>query len=137
MASGECLGPNLAAWCAYPAAECDTGRRWEIPDTDPRIAGACVLTDDVDAAQPDGPPIDAGIDVSPDAAGVVQWAHAFGGSGNDPIRDIAVASDESVVSAPEASVRFGGQPSSLGAADAFVTKLSAWATPLVKRYGGC
>jgi hypothetical protein len=70
---------------------------------------------------------------------VTQWARAFGGSGNDPIRDIVVGADESVVltGAFEASIGFGGSSmSSLGGSDAFVAKLGAdgqhvWS----KRYG--
>lgn len=131
VAGGECLLDPVTGgqWCSYPAAECESGRRWEEPDTDPRIAGACVIVDDeIDAAQPDGPPADARIDGQPDAAGVVQWARAFGGTGNDPIRDIVVTADESVliVGAFETSVGFGGSSfTSLGGSDAFVAKLSA------------
>ncbi|MBE7450517.1 MAG: hypothetical protein HS111_16950 [Kofleriaceae bacterium] len=143
VAGGECLLDPVTGgqWCSYPAAECDSGRRWEEPDTDPRIAGACVILDEeVDAAQPDGPPADARIDGSPDAAGVVQWARAFGGTGNDPIRDIAVTADESVliVGAFEASVGFGGNSfTSLGGSDAFVAKLSATGQHVwSKQYGG-
>lgn len=138
-AGGQCLVNPATGhqFCAYPDSSCPGGFRWSDYDVESSISGTCV-SQDTDAGI-DAPAIDA-TDGAPDAAGVSQWARAFGGAGNDELLDLAVASDQGVVIAGwfEQSISFGGPSlTAQGGRDVFVAKLSAagdhvWS----KRFGG-
>lgn len=68
-----------------------------------------------------------------DAAGVEQWVQRFGGTGDDQVHDVAVASDGTVYVAGDSASQFGNQAHQGGATDGYVRAIDTSGTTLYTR----